>query len=195
MLSIPVWRYAKSGNKILDILNKAIVYFTGSAYTHVGLYFKGYLYEHAIWENNKKKLVSGIRVTSALDPAIPSPSFCMAPNYAPSYRLERIEEALSSYHQYLEPKQVQGIPVLLFIWYTRWFWKKIGWVPFHCNLYGVASASFVDRVMMKAQFDLFPEDYKNGMVPGQFVSLIGWHSERVAYYKDYDGKRGPDEIT
>lgn len=177
MISIPVWSYRKNDNIFLDLLGKAIVYFTGYPYTHVGIYYGGNLYESTMWLDDDKKIRSGIRVTKMGDPKVSPPSFCMVPISMPHSLMVRVGEVLKSYVEENRPYNVLKLFALALVWPTRWFWKKIRWVPFHEDVFGCVCSTFVDRVMYKAKWDLFPDDWESYTVPGQFATMPGWRAE------------------
>lgn len=180
MLAIPVWRYEKHPNWFRDLVSRCIVYFTGSQYTHVGIYYMGKLYESTMWRDDAGKLRSGIRVTEIGDPNVSPPAFCMVPwriDLTPD-RLRKIGVVLERYVAASRPYNVFKLVVLAFVWPTRWFWKMIRWVPFHNEVFGTVCSTFVDRVMFEARWDLFPDEWESYTVPGQFVNIAGWRAER-----------------
>jgi len=191
MLSIPVWRYEKRDNFFMDLLGKAIVYFTGYEYTHVGIYYGDKLYESTMWIDEKKRLRSGIRVTLMGDPQVRPPSFCMVPMTCPVYRMKRIGEVLEKYVAEGKPYNVLKLFILAIVWPTRAFWKAIRWVPFRDEIFGSVCSTFVDKVMYEARWDLFPDEWESYTVPGQFVNLPMWKAERCII-TTYQPKGGPD---
>jgi hypothetical protein len=179
MLAIPVWRYHKQDDWFRDLVSRCIVYFTGYDYTHVGIYFEGKLYESTVWKNEKGKLCSGIRITVKGDPTVPSPDICMVPwrlEITPE-RLDRLGQTLARYVAAGRPYNVFKMLVLAFVWPTRWFWKKIKWVPFNHEVFGEVCSGFVDEVMYKSRWDLFPEEWEGYTVPGQFLRIPGWRAD------------------
>lgn len=185
MLSIPVWRYHKQDNWFRDLVSRSIVYFTGYKYVHVGIYFYGKLYESTVWTDENGKLRSGIRITVQGDPSVTPPSFCMVPwrLELTEDRMKRIEKILNEYVEESRPYNVFKLVVLALVWPTRWFWKKIKWVPFNHDVFGEVCSGFVDEVMYKARWDLFPEEWEGYTVPGQFVYMPGWRAERCMSWK------------
>lgn len=177
MISIPVWAYSKRDNFFHDILGKAIVYFTGYPYTHVGIYYGGKLYESTVWVDEKKRLRSGIRVTTMGDPSVSPPTFCMVPLVMPVHFLKRVGEELARFEAANKPYNVFKLFALAIVWPTRWFWKKIRWVPFRDDIFGSVCSTFVDTVMYRARWDLFPDEWESYTVPGQFASIPGWSSQ------------------
>lgn len=197
MLAIPVWGYEKHPHWFRDLVSRCIVYFTGYPYTHVGIHFMGNLYESTMWTDEKGRLRSGIRVTKIGDPDVRPPDFCMVPWRVElaKERMDRIRDALDRHVDGGRPYNVFKLVVLAVVWPTRWFWKRIRWVPFHHEVFGTVCSTFVDRVMFEARWDLFPEEWESYTVPGQFVNIAGWRREKcigsprgralnVSYYLD-----------
>lgn len=185
-LAIPVWKYHKKDNWFRDLVSRSIVYFTGYEYTHVGIYFRGKLYESTLWEDEKGKLRSGIRITDIGDPQVdPPPDLCMVPwrLELTKDRMDRIAKVLDQYVSGGRPYNFLKLVVLAFVWPTRWFWKKIRWVPFNHEVFGEVCSGFVDEVMYKARWDLFPEEWEGYTVPGQYLHMAGWRAERCMPWK------------
>lgn len=182
MLEIPVWKYHKSGDWFRDLLPRCIVYFTGYEHVHVGIFFQGRLYESTVWRNRQGKLRTGIRVRPR---GAVKPDLCMVPwrLELTDERMRKVGEVLNQYVESDRPYNVLKLVVLAFVWPTRWFWKKIRWVPFNHEVFGEVCSGFVDEVMFKARWDLFPEEWEGYTVPGQFLYMPGWRAERCMPWK------------
>jgi hypothetical protein len=177
-LSIPVWRYHKQNDWFRDLMSRSIVYFTGMPYIHVGVHFEGKLYESSVWRDGNNRLRSGIRIT--LGPSgLYGPDICMVPwrVECTTERMDRIRSVLNIYVAGDRPYNVFKLIVLAIVWPTRWFWKMIRWVPFNHDVFGEVCSGFVDEVMFKSQWDLFPDEWEGYTVPGQFVHIPGWKAE------------------
>lgn len=172
-LAIPVWRYRRKKNKFRDFVSRSIVYFTGYPYTHVGLYLNGKVYDSTVWKEDGKT-VSGIRETDGWPED--TPDFCMVPvsKEPPQLVLESIQRMLGLYVDIARPYNFFKLVVLTIVWPTRWVWRKIGWVPFDHEVYGELCSGFVDEVMRRAGWDLFPREHEGYTVPGQFTEIKGW---------------------
>ena len=180
MLAIPVWRYHKQNDWFRDLVARCIVYFTGFDATHVGLYFQGKLYESTIWRNAAGKLRTGIRITEKRDLSIYPPDLCLVP-WRLEITQERIDRIAATLEQYVaadRPYNIFKLVILSVVWPTRWVWKRIKWVPFDRDAFGEVCSGFVDEVMMKSRWDLFPDEWEGYSVPGQFLSIPGWRMER-----------------
>lgn len=179
-VAIPVWKYHKKENWFRDLVSRAIVYFTGYEYTHVGVFFLDHLYESTMWQDEKGKLKSGIRVTKGWPVGEWRPDFCMVPwrqKVGPE-EVAKIGNVLEQYVTAGRPYNVFKLIALSIVWPTRWLWKKLGWVPFDYEVFGEVCSGFVDEVMKKARWDLFPDEWEGYTVPGQFTKIHGW--QRVA---------------
>lgn len=174
-LAIPVWRYHRLDNKFRDFVARSIVYFTGYPYTHVGLFLNGKLYDSTLWEEDGK-LVSGVRVTVGWPEE--KPDFCMVPVHMEPTQLtlESIQRVLNLYVNYARPYNFLKLVALALVWPTRWVWRKLGWVPFDHEIYGEVCSGFVDEVIRRAGWDLFPNEHEGYTVPGQFIRIRGWSS-------------------
>lgn len=174
-VAILVWEYHKKDNWFRDLISRAIVYFTGYRYTHVGVFFKGTLYDSTIWTDAKGKLRTGIRVSDGFYHDGRRADVCMVPEIPlPDFRVYNIERSLHTYVEGSRPYNVLKLIALMFVWPTRGFWKLLGWVPFNHDLYGEVCSGFVDEVFKNAGMDLIPRHYEGYTVPGQFVELYGW---------------------
>lgn len=172
-VKILLWEYTTGEKKLYNVVGKCIVYFTDSPYTHVALYVGGYTYDTTIWfEEGKPK--TGIRkVRGQLKGTV-----VMVPNvpFSPA-QAERLRGVADSYARKNKPYNIVKLLALAVVWNTRWFWKKIRWVPFNHTVFGEVCSGFVDEVFKKAGIDLFPSEYEGYTVPGQFIELRGWHKE------------------
>jgi len=176
MLAIPVWRYHKQADWFWDSVSRAIVYFTGMEYVHVGIYYMNRLYESTVWRNSAGKLRTGIRVTEKGDKRVTPPDLCMVPwsFELTKERMDRIGCVLSQYVESDRSYNILKLLVLAIVWPTRWIWKKLKWVPFNHEVFGEVCSGFVDEVMLKSQWDLFPDAWEGYTVPGKFVNIPGW---------------------
>lgn len=180
ILKILVWRYHKQDDWYRDLVARAIVYFTGYEYTHVAVQLLSNAYDSTMWRDEDGKLRSGIRMTTHV-PYHPMPDFALIPRseIIPTDIIPDMGEVLKRYLKADRPYNIFKLLVLSVVWPTRWFWKKIGWVPFDHEVFGEVCSGFVDEVFFKSKWDLFLNEREGYTVPGQFVELLNrdWEIE------------------
>jgi len=182
IVKILLWKYHKHDDWFRDLVARAIVYFTGYDYTHVAVQLLANTYDSTVWRDKKGKLRSGIRVTSGL-PDDPLPYIALVPRseIIPTDIIPRMGDTIRCYLKADRPYNIFKLLVLAVVWPTRWFWKKINWVPFDHEVFGEVCSVFIDEVFYKSRWDLFPEDREGYTVPGQFLRLLNrdWEMEDI----------------
>jgi len=172
MVSIELWKYTPSVEKIFDIVGKCIVYFTESPYTHVALYVNNCTYDATVWFEDRWR--SGVRKRNKRVRGHES----MVPNEPLSPEIEDcLQEVAEAYVDSGRPYNILKLLALSIVWNTRWLWKKLKWVPFNHELFGEVCSGFVDEVFRKSRIDLFHDEFEGYTIPGQFMELRGWHKE------------------
>lgn len=145
--------YRGSGS---NIVSKAIRYFTESQWEHVAIYVRGNTYEQT-WP--------GVRKTPGQNPAT---LVMIPPQISESDETRMIvwlEDQAAKKVRYNWMKLV----VLAIVYPLRWFFNKIGWVPFQAALFGEVCSTFVDQALRVAGVDLFPERGEEATVPGDYA--------------------------
>ena len=174
-IGISVWRYHKKDTWFRDLVSRAIVYFTGYNFTHVGVYMCGRHYESAVWNVPGKIFPRhGVRVSLGW-PDDPIPDFCMVPEReVTDEEIAEISEVLHTFTRKARAYNFLKLIVLMIVWPTRSLWNKLGWIPFNAEWYGEVCSGFVDEVFREAGWDLFPGEHEGYTVPGQFAKIRGW---------------------
>jgi hypothetical protein len=158
----------KGGN---DLLSRAIRYFTGSPYTHTAICLGIYMFESTVWllDNNMPWELwayrSGVRMTCSL----PTADLYLEPVKAINEAQNQLGEDYA-WGQYTERRWYNFLLTVFdcIIYPTRWFWQKIGWVPFSSRYLGTNCSQFVDQVYKAMGVDLWPGRDEATTVPGDY---------------------------
>ena len=165
----PVVILFKAGD---DLLGRAIKFFTGSPYGHTAIFLAGFTFESTGWQTPGAKwwqfwtYRSGIKISrgelmggTSLSPLIvPSDSQV-------ELMLEFATDQINDRWWY------NGLLLIAdaLIYPTRWFWNKIGWIPFSSRYLGTVCSTFVDEMFKAAGIDLWPGRSEATTVPGDYV--------------------------
>jgi|GEM_PF-2893066 len=163
-----------------DILSKAIMYFTDSVFTHTALYVRGITFESTVWQNPTTWLFgrewksrwwmfwtwrSGVKTTQGILEADEIYRFRVPP--APSQNILMVTYALDLVNE----RRMYNFLLTFFdmiIYPTRWFWQKVGWIPFSKRYLGANCSSLVDEIVTAGGIDLWPERVSATTVPGDY---------------------------
>ncbi len=174
-IRVALWvhRDEKRKFRLTDIVPKAIKFFTHSEYTHSAWYINGYLYESTVWKSKSGKNVHGSRKTKWPDDW-PMGSF------APEvwlYPINITDNQVAGIQRYCEQSLKDHMPynfallvIFLLVMPFRWFWNKIGWVPFSHQVYGEVCSTYVDEAAKLNDLDLLPWLEDSMAVPVDFLS-------------------------
>ena len=165
--TVLLWKYDANSHStwFRRFVSQCIIYFTKSDYTHAAIYNKGLVYESSIWKE-KGLSRNGARVGSIsgadvfLEPKVP----------LTGKQVNKIEE----YCQIMVGLKIRynflKLLSLTWIYPTRWFWNKIGFVPFDLPfIYGEVCSGFVDDAYNYAGIDLLENEHEGYTVPGNFI--------------------------
>lgn len=180
-VAIAVWNYKEQDTKFRTFLAKAIMYFSGFPYTHAGIVVNGTTYDMTRWTDvitGAKK--SGVRVSWGY-PEGDAPDYLVYPpdEDMTADRLTGLDRACIDSVKVGYKYNVLKLLVLAIVWPTRWFWKKIGWVPFNAEFMGEVCSVYVDEIFKTVHWDIFPKEHEGYTVPGQFMHIPNWTVERV----------------
>lgn len=157
-------------------LQKAIGYFTQQPYDHAAVFYDGSTleenargYEHTLgvkiaseyWEPEEE--MTGLERTRATV-------------------FVQVVDGMGIRHHW--PYNYLLTAVLAIVYPTRWFWNKIGWVPFASTLLGANCSSFVDRFWRYAGRDIKPKWMESLSAPGDLWGLRGFHLVEKILTKD-----------
>ena len=163
-IAIILWKYHKQKSFIRTIVSYLITVFTGQSYTHAGIYFKGSLYQSTVLKNKNGVMKS--EYNPADNEFTTSLVFRIPLNMAQHNALKDT----------LNTKLVEHLPynylklfVLMLVYPTRWFWNKIGWVPFQSEFFGNVCSVFVDSTFKDIGIDLLPDNNEEYTAPGDFL--------------------------
>lgn len=154
-------------DKGADLLAKAIRFFTGKPYSHAALFCYG-----ATWEENEK----GANRTPGLKQASEywEPDVSMT-----SEELERgkiflwVTTGMGIRHRW--PYNFLLTFIEFIVYPTRWFWNKIGWVPFAGHLLGANCSAYCDLFWRYSGRDIRSQWLEMLSAPGDLVGLPGFH--------------------
>lgn len=138
-----------------DIVGRAISYFTMSEWAHVAIYVRGATYEQT-WPGVTKTVGCKSADMVLVPPAIA--------DSAETRMLLWLEEQASRKVRYNWMKLV----VFAVVYPLRWFFARLGWMPFQSALFGEVCSTFVDQALFIAGVDLFPQRDEESTVPGDF---------------------------
>ena len=140
------------------LVGRLIGFFTGSDYVHAAVWFKGCTWESAFSGPCRK-------------PGLPAAEHLLY--LEPRRELGPAESRKMG--SYLESKLGPGVVYNLFkllslilVYPTRRVWKRIGWVPFQNDFFGVICSVYVDEAFKAAGIDLLPDCYAEYTAPGDF---------------------------
>jgi len=160
--TILIWKYRKVNNWCRDLIPRLIVYFTKKPYVHAAIYFDEKTYESA---------ASGIRSTSGLKQ--------VNEYWEPIISLTITERnSMQAYLLFTTNRKWKynffKLIILSIVYPTRWFWNKIGWVPFDKDLFGEVCSVYVDEAWLFAGRDILPNEHEGYTSPGDLVELSGF---------------------
>jgi len=173
-LLIVMWRYHKSTKWYRTLVSKAIVFFTKSPYTHVGIYYDGYLYESTVMNNQ-----NGTMVTEFVPEKNDRLTYMRFKKPLTSDQLSKLYETLWIKVVVAQPYNFLKLFVLMLVYPTKKFWNKIGWVPFQSEFFGNVCSVFVDSVFKTVGIDLLPGQNEEYTAPGDFyvspmLEVVKW---------------------
>jgi hypothetical protein len=164
-----------------SLVSKAIMYFTDSVFTHTALYVRGATFESTVWQIPETWLFgrawkpkwwmfwtwrSGIKITQGILEADETYHFRVPPT--PMQNINMMNAAVDLVNE----RRMYNFLLTFFdmiIYPTRWFWHKIGWVPFSKRYLGENCSSFVDQVVTEGGgIDLWPKRESETTVPGDY---------------------------
>jgi hypothetical protein len=160
----------KGGN---DLVSRAIRYFTGSPYVHAAVFLAGMTFESTVWLPEGKKVwmlwayKSGIRETwgyFSADKTMELARLLIDEEYMAgrNYAVEQINDR--HWYNFL----LTFFDIIIYP--TRWFWQKVGWIPFSSRYLGANCSEFVDQVYKAMGIDLWPDRGEASTVPGDYPS-------------------------
>jgi hypothetical protein len=164
-------RHAKAW--INRIVAAAIMYFTGSEFTHIAIWLLGRLWEVTVWHTGRGWIFGwkqGVRCHAGVpEDMIPTAV------YEPVRDLTEAE--VFALGRWLEWTRDEGLSYsvlkllsLALVYPTRWFWKRIGWVPFGTNLFDEVCSSYPAEGYAFLGYEVLPGWSEELIVPGTYAS-------------------------
>ena len=173
-IRILVWKAEDSKEKSAEgwlrtLLSRSITFFTGMPYTHAALYIDGYVFEATVWKEGRK-WYHGAKKTTWKVTLLEPPARYYYPkeitNMQKATILMLAENTLGKV-----PYNFLQLLAFMFIYPTKWFWMKLGWVPFSAELFGATCAVYVDELFDTVHYDIFPDRISDLVVPGDYVFM------------------------
>ena len=126
------------------LISKLIKYFTGSDITHAAVVLQDQTYESDL---GGAKVTRGVRDSDiTLEPV----------RDLTKRELAQMQRYVSESLHRRWPYNILKLVILALVYPTRWFWRKINWVPFDHEVYGETCSSYVDEAFKAAGIDLLP---------------------------------------
>jgi len=147
-----------------NLVQRAIEYFTGKPWVHAAINCDGFVYEAtwpAIIRTPLDKWLEHNHPTEAWEPIVERPCERM--------RIY-LETAVNLEWKYNWLK----ILALMLVYPTRWFWRKIGWVPFDSWIFGEICSVLVDEAWYAEGVDLLPGQRQGYTAPGDLRRRPGF---------------------
>jgi hypothetical protein len=163
------WKFKQCHDWIFDFACEEIMRITNSPYVHTAIYLGGEVYESTMWRKNITVLGlkipwlhGGVRVHpgTGWDEAR-APLIAISPQVAT--RMRDYAKAQISEHR---PYNILQLAVMIVVWPTRAFWRRVGWVPFSASLLGTYCSTFVEKCWLSG-WSLVPLDDENFASPGE----------------------------
>lgn len=76
------------------------------------------------------------------------------------------------------PYNVFKFAAMAVVYGTRWFWKKIKWVPFDRWIFGEICSAFADEALFAEGFDAIPGELQGYSTPGDLRKLPGYRLKK-----------------
>ncbi|MBE3088020.1 MAG: hypothetical protein IMZ71_02740 [Chloroflexi bacterium] len=144
-----------------DALGKLIRYFTESEWGHVAIYAGGATYEQT-WPGVKKTEGRNTADLSLIPPLLDEVAM-----------IAWLETSVSAKLRYNWPRLV----AMIVVYPLRWFFNKLGWVPFSAAIFGEICSSYGDEAIKVGGLDAWPYRGEHATVPGDFVLYPGFKHE------------------
>lgn len=142
-------------------LGKLITTFTHGEYSHCAVVFENKIYEDAITIDRNNQIYNGIYENDQLIGEYWKYKGQLS-EYQKVQGREFLQNSIGKKYGLLK------LFLMIFIYPTRWFWNKIGIIPFKRVTKGIDCADFVDNFYMSMGIDLLPGLRQDLSIPDDF---------------------------
>lgn len=136
-----------------DVIGRLIAYFTESSWGHVAICVGGNTYEET-WPGVKKTAGQNAADLVLIPPALDEEKV-----------LAYLEKSVTAKLRY----NWMRLCAFIFIYPLRWFFSRLGWVPFSVYSFGEVCSSFVDEAVRAGGIDLWPHRGEDSTVPADYL--------------------------
>lgn len=166
--SIILEAYEDMNSWLLNLVGKAICFFTDSPYVHVLVYVDNWIYESTVWKSEKGKIRTGARKIRPVRLNWSKKNVVLEPIRLGPQKAEQLKYYLEGTLNEV-PYNILKLIALALVYPTRWVWNKLKWVPFDREIFGEVCSTYIDEAFKKVGVDLLPNKFEGYTAPVDFI--------------------------